>query len=54
MTTSVVRASWYKFFAESFFNGLAALRQAMLDSALLYHWTNFVDLIKTFDVYFQC
>jgi hypothetical protein len=31
----VVRAPWYKNFVESFFNGLAAVRQTMLDSALL-------------------
>jgi hypothetical protein len=35
----VVRTPWYKNFVESFFNGLTAVHQAMLDSALLYHYS---------------
>ena len=31
--------AWYKNVSESFFNGLTALRQAMLNSALFYHYS---------------
>jgi hypothetical protein len=39
MNTPLVRAPRYKNFAESFFNGLSAVGQAMLDSSLLHHYS---------------
>ena len=37
-TTPLVWPPQYKNFLESFFNGRVAVRQATLDSALLYHY----------------
>jgi hypothetical protein len=39
MITPLVLTPWYKNFAKSFFNGLVAVPQAMLDSAMLDHYS---------------